>query len=375
MPTIQNKNFNQLVSDFAVAVQGRAIGLLDFTIGSILRSLGEAVSAVTVWLEGLIILLLQTTRAATSSDGDLDTFVNDFGLARLPAVAADGQVVFSRFTPQQVAVIPVGAQVVTSDQTQTYLVVADTSQPNFVPAQNAYVVPVGMAVCTATVQAVNAGAQGNVGAGTITVLASAVSFIDTVTNPQPFTSGEDPETDVALRMRFIAWFAGLSKATREAITAAVLALQSGVSCSITENVDYDGTPDVGSFYVVVDDGSGTPPTSFLSSVFNAVDTTRACGIRPAVFGPITVQADIFVACTVAAGYDAVATRALVAQAIDKYVANLGLGNALAWSRLYQVAYDASPGVTEVAGLTVNGGVSDISATSKERIIVGTVQVN
>ena len=375
MPTIQNKNFNQLVSDFAVAVQGRALGLLDFTVGSILRALGEAVSAVAVWLEGLIILLLQTTRAATSSNGDLDTFVNDFGLFRLPAVAANGQVVFARFTPQQVAVIPVGAQVVTSDQTQTYIVIGDTNLPTFDPKQNAYVVPAGVAQCTVSVQAASMGAQGNVGANTITVLASAVPFIDTVTNPQPFVNGEDAEKDAEFRARFIAWFAGLSKATPEAITAAVLALQSGVSCSITENVDFDGTPDVGSFYVVVDDGTGTPPSSFLSSAFDAVDATRACGIRPAVFGPITVRADVAMVCTVAAGYDDEATKTLVANAVQTYIASLGLGHSLAWSRLYQVAYDASPGVLEVTGLTVNGDVSDVPATSKQRITVGTVQVN
>jgi uncharacterized phage protein gp47/JayE len=374
MANMSQKDFNTLVSDFATAVQGSAAALLDFTVGSILRALGEAIAGVVVWLEGLILILLQTTRLSTSSGNDVDTFVNDFGYQRLPAVAADGSVTFARFTPTMQAQIPVGATVQTADGTQSYTVIADTTQSAYNAATNAYIIAPGTASITATVQAVNTGSQGNVGANTITIITGSIPYVDTVTNAAAFTSGQDAETDAQVKTGFVAYLASLAKATAAAIVNAVTSLQVGATCVITQFYAYNGTYQPGYFYAVVDDGSGAPPSGFISNASNAIDATRACGIQFNVFGPVTVTANVAMTITAASGYVLSTLESQVQSAIQSYIGSLALGQTCEWSKLAAIAYSIA-GVANVTVWTLNGGTSDLIPTSQQRIIAGTVTVN
>ncbi|WP_266151172.1 baseplate J/gp47 family protein [Dyella halodurans] len=372
---MSSKSFTQIVSDMVTAVQGKATALIDFAIGSVLRSVIEAVASVVVWLESLILVLLQTTRLATSSGSDVDSFVADFGLTRLPAQAATGQVTFARFTSTLQAVIPVGTLVQTGDGTQQFTVIADASQTAYNAALNAYVIAAGASSATATVQAVTVGSGGNVAASTITVIAQALTYVDTVTNALGFTNGANAETDAALRTRFVAYIASLSKATKAAINNAVLSLKTGAACALTENYAYNGTYQPGYFYAVVDDGTGTPNSTFLSSASNAIDAVRPFTSSFGVFAPVVETASVAMTASIAAGYDPVATKAVVQSAVLAYLGMLTLGQSLPYSRLLQVAYDASPGVLNITGLTLNGGTADLAATAQQRILAGTVTVS
>src|ERR1700712_3038292 len=93
------RDFNSLVSAAAAAVQGSARVLLDLSVGSVLRAVLEANAGIALWMQWLVLLVLQATRASTSSGPDLDSWMADFSLARLPAVPAVGQVTLARFTP------------------------------------------------------------------------------------------------------------------------------------------------------------------------------------------------------------------------------------------------------------------------------------
>lgn len=375
MANISSKSFTQLVSDMVTAIQGKSTALIDFAIGSVLRSFVEAVASVVVWIESLILVLLATTRASTSNGPDLDSFVADFGLTRLPAAAATGQVTFARFTPTVQATIPVGTLVQTGDGTQQFAVIADTTQAAYSATLNAYVIAPGSGSANATVQAVNAGSAGNVSSGTISVIAQAVPYIDTINNSAGFTSGADAETDGALRTRFVAYIASLSKATKAAIINAVLGLKIGAACVLTENQAYNGTYQPGYFYAVVDDGSGTPGSTFLSSAANAIDAVRPFTVQFGVFAPIDLTANVAMTAVIAAGFDPVATKAAVRTAVIAYLGTLTLGQSLAYTRLLQIAYDASPGVSNITGLTINGGTSDMAASAQQRILAGTVAVS
>jgi len=78
---------------------------------------------------------------------------------------------------------------------------------------------------------------------------------------------------------------------------------------------------------------------------------------------------------VASGYDPTATRAAVQTALETYINGLALGETLYYTRLAQVAYDASDGVVSVSAVTLNGGSADLTATSKQVIKYSTVTVN
>ncbi len=372
--TISTKDFVTLVREQVTAIQGAAAGLVDLTIGSTLRAVVEATAAVALWLQSLILQLLVITRASTSSGSDLDSWMADFGVTRIPADPASGLVKFARFTPTLNAIVPIGARVQTGDGTQTFAVTLDATNPAYDATQNAYVLGSGTPYVSVPVLAQVAGASGNVVAGAVNTIVQGMPYIDTVTNAAAFTNGADAEIDTALRARFVAYIGSLSKATKAAVLYAVLSLQQNVSATVTENQQRSGLAQPGFFYVIVDDGTGSPSSTLLASAANAIEDVRPLSVTYGVYGPNTVIANVVMAIVTASGYDHAATVALVAAAIQNYINTLGLGVSLSFTRLAQVAYAASDGVTNVTGVTLNGGTSDLAATSQQTIKAGTVQV-
>jgi len=372
--TISTKDFPTIVGDAVTAIQGAARGLVDLTIGSILRSVVEANAAIILWLQGLILQLLATTRAATSNTTDLDSFMLDFGVSRLAAVAASGQVTFARFTPTAQAVIPVGTTVLTADGTQSFAVILDITNGAYNAGLGGYVLGAGVSSINVTVVASTAGIGANALIGQISLINAPIPGVDTATNAAAFTNGVNAESDAALRARFITYIASLSKATKLAIGNAITSLKQGVTYSLTENMTYAGVTQNGYFFVVVDDGTGVPDSTFLSTVGNAVDAVRPLTSTFGVYAPVVVTANVAMTITTAAGYNHSATVALLVATITNYINTLALGQSLSYSRLAQVAYDASPGITNVTAVTLNSATADVPATILQVIKAGTVAV-
>lgn len=372
---ITTQSFTTLVRQQAAAIQAKASTVLSFVVGSIELARIEATAAVAMWLQSIVLQLLATTRLSSSTGTDADSFVADFGMTRIAAVAATGTVTFSRLTATQQSTIPVGALVQTADGTQQFSVIADTTKTYWNATANAYVIPAGTASGDVSVQAVTAGIGGNVNENTITTISTAIVGVDLVNNAAAFVNGADAEIDAALRIRFVAFIASLEKATKKAIGYAVTSLQTGVSYSLVENQDYNGTTDYGYFYVVADDGTGAPSPGFLSSVSNAIDAVRGDTIRFGVFAPVVVNAAVTMTVTVSAGYDATTTKALAQSAVTAYINSLVLGQTLPYTKLAQVAYEASPGVSNVTAILLNSGTADLTATAKQVIKASTVTVS
>jgi hypothetical protein len=58
--------------------------------------------------------------------------------------------------------------------------------------------------------------------------------------------------------------------------------------------------------------------------------------------------------------------------MTQYINALGLGQGLAWSRLSQLAYDASPLMTNVTGVRLNQDIQDLQITVRQTLKVDTV---
>jgi uncharacterized phage protein gp47/JayE len=367
------QNFSTMVEGMAAAVQGAASNLLDLTVGSVLRALLEANASLGLWLQWLIVQVLATTRLATSTGADCDSFGADFGFFRLAAVAAVGQVTFSRFTPSVAAFIPVGTSVSTSANTQSFVVTGDPTNPAY--GANGYNLAAGVASITVPVAASVPGSAGNVQPGAIAVVSSALAGVDTVTNAAVLTGGMDAESDAAFRARFGNYLASLSKATDVAIGAAISAVQQGLSYVISENVNQTGAVQMGHFVVTVDDGSGAPPASLLASVQQSVDAVRPVGSSFAVQGPVVTPANVSMTVTTPAGVSHQTVVGLVAAAIETYIASLGVGATLNYTRLAQLAYAASGSVTNVSAVLLNGAAADLAPPLFGVVRSGTVTVS
>lgn len=369
------KDFATLVSDMAAAVQGAASQLIDLTVGSVLRAVLEANASVALWMQWLILRVLQTTRAATSVGPDLDSWMADFGLTRLAGVAAGGTVSFARWTPGVSAQIPAGALIKTADGSQSFAVVTDATNAAWLSSSGAYQLAAGVDNISLPIVAVSAGVAGNVQAGAISLLATAIPGVDTVTNSAPCAGGVDPESDAALRTRFSLFLDSRNRATAIAITNAIVSTQQGLVYAISENVDPSGAARPGFFTVTLDNGTGSPPSSLLSTVAAAIEAVRPLGSQFAVVAPQVTQAQITLTLTLAAGAPVTVVQQAVVVAITAYVDALPIGSPLPLVRLAQVALDADPTVINVGNLTINGVAADLVVSTTGLVRAGTVTVN
>jgi uncharacterized phage protein gp47/JayE len=374
MANIQSQSFTTLVQNMVTSIQARATIVLNLTVGSVIRAIVEAVAAMGLWLEAQIAYVLTITRAATSNDGDLDSFVNDFGMSRLKAIAAVGILTFSRFSTTSSAVVPINSPVQSADGTQNFFVTLDTTNAAYSAAAGGYVLNAGTGNVNVPAQAVTAGASGNVLAATVTVITQGISGIDTVTNAAAFTNGLNAESDPALRARFVLFINSLSKAILAAIQYAIASVQQGIFQTVTENYAYNGTYQPGFFYAVVDNGTGTPPTSLVNSVGAAIEAVRGLTIQYGVFPPIVLTANVNMQIVAAPGYVANTVAANVAVAITNFINGLELGNSLPYTQLAAVAYGVA-GVVNVQDVELNSGTSDVTATPKNVIHSGTITVS
>lgn len=369
------RNFTTLVEQSAAAVQASAAQLLDFTAGSVLRAILEANAGVALWLQWLILLVLQSTRLATSSGADADSFGADFGFTRLGAVTAAGQATFSRYTPSQAALVPTGATITTPDGATSFIVTTDISHTAWIADQKGYRLGAGVTAITVPIAATAPGTAGNVLPGTISLITTSLPGIDLVTNAHALSGGMDAETDAAFRARFQSFIDSRARATVQAVTYAVTSLRQGISCSVQENTDGTGAFMPGRFLVTLDDGSGAPAASLIAAAQAAVEAVRPVGSIFAVQPPRLITADISLMLSLTSGADQASTIATVNAAIAGFVNTLPVAASLPYTRLAQLAYDASPAVRNMSGLTLAGGTADLLAGPGDVIKLGTIAIS
>ncbi len=374
MAALRVQSFRRLVRGMAQAMQGAAERTLDFTPGSVARAWIESVAGVALWLQWLILETLRQARAATCVGRELDTWMADYGLARLPAVSASGDVILSRNVAGRAAFVPEGATIKTGDGTLTFYVTADEARPGWRAEPRGYAISARGMNIAVPVRCVTPGAAGNVQAGTITMLTTPLAGLDAATNPAPFANGADAEGDDALRSRFVDYINSLSRATRAAVTYAVRSVDQGLSVHVAENVDTAGAWAPGNFVVTVDDGTGNPPPAVLARVRAAVDPVRGLTTTFSVRGPANVAAHVSLTLAVAGGGDKTGAIERAADAIAEHVNALGVGAPLLYGRLYALAYGADASITGVTGLLVNGGTADIGGGAAQTVRLASLSV-
>ena len=355
---LQLQDFTTLVRTQAAAASASCQQLIDVTVGSVLRAVMEANAAVGLWVQWLIVEVLATTRAATSMGSDLDTWVADFGLSRLPGVPATGQVTFSRATTGLSTVIPVGALVRTGTDpsAQVFAVSADATNSAWTGA--GYALAASALSVNVPVVAEVSGQAGNVQAGSVVMLSSAIPGVDLVSNPGPMLGGLDAESDTALRTRFGGFIDSRTRATAQAVGFAIMSVQQGLTYSIAERLDTSGAVRPGFFTVTVDDGTGAPSAALLAQISAAIDPVRPIGGSFSVQPPLVIGVDIEMHVSAPT-----AAQANVRAAVLGFVSSLTIGAPLFLSRIIQVAHDSDPAVASVWGVTINGASVDLNPPS------------
>lgn len=379
MPSLPTQSFNQIVTNTVAGIQGRAAKLINFSEGSTLRAITEGFAGLFLWFQILVLQLLTAIRLSTSSGNDVDTFTADFmpvipgsqtialpnGSPRLGAQASSGTVTYTRATAgPTTCFVPVGATQSTNDGNNTQFIVS--TNLTFATYQAGppagYLLPANIASIIVPVQCAVAGSIGNVVLGAIGTITSPVTGLDFVANTADFINGVDKEKDTALKARFAAYILGLSRGDYFGLTASILGTAVTVQWTLTEGYNYDGSYHPGFFFVVADDGSGTPSPDFLAIILNAAIAVRPLTIQCAVFPPVVLFANVSMTLTTAIGYNHDVVVAQVAAAVAFNINSLGLGNPLPWSLISSWAYSI-PGVSIVANVLLNGSSGDAASIS------------
>ena len=211
-------------------------------------------------------------------------------------------------------------------------------------------------------------------AGTITVIAAALPGVDQVTNTNPLTDGADAETDQAFRNRFQSYLASRSRATLTAVQNAIANVQQGLDVVIEENTAPNGSTQVGSFLVIVDDGTGYPSSELLSTVATAVDAVRPVGTTFAVVPPQVLIVNVSLTATLTS----TATASLIVPSIQGYIVvylnSIPIGKSASVTRVAQNSYLAGSGVDNISGIQLNGTSADIPVPSGTVIKAGQVVI-
>lgn len=357
------QSFKTMLGTAVAAAQGACPALLELDVGSPGRAMLEGVTGVGLWFQFIALQILSRTRLATSIGADADSFVGDFGLTREGGTAATGVVRFTSFTPDnQSATIAVGTPVKTASNI-IYDVVEDSTNSAWSAADNAYVRSAGTASITVPVQCEVAGTAGNVAAGAICLLGSAISGIDTVTNDAALTNGSDGETDAALRTRFVSYINSRSKATLAAIENAITDVSADLIYQVIENADASGAFLPGNVVAFIDDGSGDVSDVVIDEVYAAIDDVRPAAVSVQVVRPKVVRPPVAMTVSVNSMGDLPTIQTMISTNIATYLNGLTIGESASYSRLIQIAYASSTAVTNVSGVTLAGGTVDLPATT------------
>lgn len=197
---------------------------LDTQIGSVTRKIIDAVAEQMAEVTIDSQLLNATFEIDSKLGADLDDFVLMFGYTRLPAHRATGVITLTRPTPATENIsVPMGTQVATSGAPQ---IIFNTAVTTFMP--------VGAKSVSIPIQAVEAGAQGNLPAGSLSTVLAQFSDLSAVCQQfQPTAGGVAGESDEALKDRFKSTLFRSSAGTRDMYSA--MALEAGSDVAAQDN--------------------------------------------------------------------------------------------------------------------------------------------
>jgi uncharacterized phage protein gp47/JayE len=355
------RDFTAIIRDMSAAITASSGKLIDVSVGSVLRAIIEANASIVLWVQWIVLLTLQTTRAATSNGPDLDSWMADFSLLRRQAVAASGVTTFARFSGTTAAFVPVGTTVKTQDGAISFVVVADSNNSAWQPSEGAYCLAVGVTAVDLPVIATTGGLSGNVLASTITLLASATPGIDYISNPTFTYGGIDTEADSALRIRFADFFASRSRATKDAIAYAVSLVGPELNYTICENADAAGGFRSGSVLLIVDDGSGSLTSSLFDALSLAIERVRPVGTSFSIQPPTIVRVEVSLSVQLLPETSVSEVQAELRSAIGLYINTRPIGGTLSLTRISQLVYLTEPSVVNVSNVLINGQQADLTA--------------
>lgn len=252
----------------------------------------------------------------------LDQHAQLRGLARKPAVAAEGSVLFIAGdvsdAPRE---IPQGTVCMTAG-----LVRFETTEPAAIPP--------GERTVETPVRALESGSLGNVSAGAIVSMAVAPFGISSCTNPEPCAGGADGETDEELRVRVLETFKRLPNGANAAFyQQGALSFDQVAAATVICRPRGVGTVDV-----IPATLAGLPDEELLKEMKDYFDQRREIAVELEVRAPDPVDVDIAVQVELEEGRSSDEVLPRVKEAIQSWFTGRLLGQRILRAKLGEIVY-------------------------------------
>ncbi len=292
---------------------------------------------------------------ATARGERLDMHAAARGLQRKPALPSSGVLRFYRqTTAAHDILIPAG----TTCQTAEGGVQVETTCDVLLPA--------GQLQAEGAARSLLKGENANVAARRITVFSTAPQGVYGVTNPAPFTGGQEAEGDDALRARLLASYATIANGTNAAFyREQALGHEFVYSAAVIPRARGIGTVDV----VVAGRGSVLSQQQ-LDAVERELQEQKEICTDVAVRSPSVLQTEILVELDAKDEYGFEQTAAEVVRYISAHLASLHIGQPLLYSRLCA----GICGIDGVHNHTLRSPAADIYPAVDQLIVQATVAV-
>ena len=216
-------------------------------------------------------------------------------------------------------------------------------------------------------QAVEAGAGGNVIAGTVTLLSAMPVGVVQCTNPAAFSGGCDAESDEALRGRVLASYQRLPNGANAAYYEQEAMRYPGVAAAKAVG----RARGIGTVNVVIATHAGVPDAALLAAVETDLQKKREIAVDVKVLAPTVETVAVTAALKAAPGYTFAEAKAGAQSALEALFTGGLLGKSVTTARLLTLLC----GVEGVENVHLTAPAADVAVGSTELPMLGTVTIS
>lgn len=216
-------------------------------------------------------------------------------------------------------------------------------------------------------RALEPGRQGNVAAGSVTIMAAMPVGVRACTNPEAFSGGDDEESDEALRIRLLDSYRRLPNGANAAYYEQVALSRTGVAAAVAV-----GRPrGVGSVDLYIATDTGIPDQALLDEVGAYLQEKREISVDLRVLAPTPKAVNISVAIQPAGGFTFDQARADADAALRDAFTGAMLGREVTLAFLGNLLYD----LDSVQNYRFTRPTADMAASPTVLPCLGTVTIS
>ncbi|MBU5457079.1 baseplate J/gp47 family protein [Oscillibacter sp. MSJ-31] len=216
-------------------------------------------------------------------------------------------------------------------------------------------------------QAVEAGAGGNVIAGTVTLLSAMPVGVVQCTNPAAFSGGCDAESDETLRGRVLASYQRLPNGANAAYYEQEAMRYPGVAAAKAVG----RARGIGTVNVVIATHAGVPDAALLAAVETDLQKKREIAVDVKVLAPTVETVAVTAALKAAPGYTFAEVKAGAQSALEMLFTGGLLGKSVTTARLLTLLC----GVEGVENVHLTAPAADVAVDATELPMLGTVTLS